>query len=76
MTKVIVRLTLPLMVAFALLFTSAPKTHAVPTPSGAEPAYPLNHTFDADVQSVGTPPPNSDFEAPGYSTGTPRRLSS
>ncbi|HLC23193.1 MAG TPA: hypothetical protein VJL08_01985, partial [Dehalococcoidia bacterium] len=71
MTKVFARLALPLVVALALLFAPAPRTQAVPTPSGAEPAYPLNHTFDADIQSVGTPPPNSGFEAPGYSTGTP-----
>ncbi len=41
-----------------------------PTASGAEPAYPLNHAFDADIQPVGTPPTNSGFETAAYPVGT------
>src|SRR5438067_1243025 len=45
--------------------------HASPNPSGAANAYPLNLTFDADPQPVGTPPTNSTFEAPPATVGTP-----
>ncbi|MBI5948569.1 MAG: RHS repeat protein [Chloroflexi bacterium] len=44
---------------------------AEPTASGAEALYPPNHTFDADVQEMGTPPSNHDFETGGYGVGTP-----
>jgi len=44
---------------------------ADPTPSGADPAYPLNHTFDSDVLPVGTPPANADFESSAYQVGSP-----
>jgi RHS repeat-associated protein len=66
---------MPFVVLAVLLIppfvTNAPTLRATPTASLAEPAYPLNHTFDADIQSVGTPPTNSDFEAAGSSVGTP-----
>jgi hypothetical protein len=42
-----------------------------PTPSGANPLYPPNHTFDGDEQPVGTPPANHDFSVPGYAVGVP-----
>ncbi len=42
-----------------------------PTLSGAEPAYPLNHTIDGQIEAVGTPPPNADFEDPSEALGTP-----
>ena len=42
-----------------------------PTASGAEPVYPLNHTFDADVQSIGTPPTNATFDATAEVVGDP-----
>lgn len=44
---------------------------ANPLPSGAKPAYPLNHILDANPQFVGTPPTNYDFETAGYSVGAP-----
>lgn len=44
---------------------------ATPTASGAANAYPLNETFDADPQPVGTPPANSSFESPVQNVGTP-----
>ena len=44
---------------------------AGPPPSGAAGAYPLNETFDADPQPVGTPPANSGFEAAPTNPGTP-----
>lgn len=44
---------------------------ANPTPSGAKPAYPLNHVLDANPQPVGTPPANYNFETAGYYVGTP-----
>ncbi|MFN8233202.1 MAG: RHS repeat-associated core domain-containing protein [Actinomycetota bacterium] len=40
-----------------------------PTLSGAEPAYPLNHTIDGAVEEVGTPPENPDFEDPSEQVG-------
>ena len=44
---------------------------SAPTASGANPLYPVNHTFDAiPPQIVGTPPANHDFNASGYSLGT------
>lgn len=44
----------------------------VPTPSGANPLYPANHTFDAIApESLGTPPANHDFVSPGYAVGQP-----
>jgi YD repeat-containing protein len=45
------------------------RLNAAPTPSGAEAAYPLNHTFDATGGTAGTPPANHDFEAAGSSGG-------
>lgn len=42
-----------------------------PAPSGAEAAYPLNHTFDGEIATVGTPPTNHNFETPAYQVGTP-----
>jgi len=44
---------------------------APPAPSGADPVYPLNHTFDAEVRSVGTPPANVGFEQAGSAAGAP-----
>ncbi len=59
----------------------------LPDPSGANPLYPANHSFDANSASlgsfgpnagfedpptdVGTPPDNADFEAPTTDVGTP-----
>jgi hypothetical protein len=43
---------------------------APPTASGAEPLYPLNHTFDADPIPLGSAP-NTDFETAGSTVGTP-----
>lgn len=44
---------------------------ATPTLSGALPLYPLNHTFDASSQIIGSPAASYDFEAAGYAVGTP-----
>jgi RHS repeat-associated protein len=44
---------------------------ADPIPSGAKPAYPLNHLLDANPQVVGTPPQNHNFEAAAIPVGTP-----
>jgi hypothetical protein len=41
-----------------------------PTPSGVEPAYPLNHTMDGDPTTLGQPQ-NADFETPPSSVGSP-----
>src|SRR5262245_56069104 len=49
----------------------AERLNPLPNPSGAEAAYPLNHTFVADIHAAGTPPANSDFEAAGVPTGNP-----
>ncbi|HEY3212385.1 MAG TPA: RHS repeat-associated core domain-containing protein [Actinomycetota bacterium] len=46
-------------------------SHNDPTPSGADPLYPLNHTVDGKTESVGTPPANSGFEQAGGLVGTP-----
>jgi len=46
-------------------------SHNDPTPSGADPLYPLNHTIDGKTESVGTPPANSGFEQAGGPVGTP-----
>jgi YD repeat-containing protein len=46
-------------------------SHNDPTPSGADPIYPLNHTIDGKTESVGTPPANSGFEQAGGPVGTP-----
>ncbi len=35
-----------------------------PTPSGALRGYPLNHVLDAADVTIGTPPPNYNFESP------------
>lgn len=43
----------------------------LPTPSGAKPAYPLNHLLDANPQLVGTPPQNHNFEATAILVGAP-----
>jgi RHS repeat-associated protein len=71
MTKILVKLTLPLVIALVLLLPAASGTRADPLPSEADAAYPLNHTFDAAGQPIGSPPPNSDFETPGYAIGSP-----
>jgi hypothetical protein len=44
---------------------------APPSPSGAEPPYPLNLTFDAESLPVGEPPTNHSFEESGFPTGSP-----
>ena len=41
-----------------------------PTPSGVEPAYPLNHTLDGDPTVLGQPQ-NADFEAAPQNFGSP-----
>ena len=43
---------------------------APPSPSGANPPYPLNHTLDAEVIDLGGPT-NADFETAGYDVGGP-----
>ncbi|HXK36832.1 MAG TPA: DUF6531 domain-containing protein, partial [Candidatus Paceibacterota bacterium] len=60
-----------LAISLVLLLQPGVVGRADPLPSGAESAYPLNHTFDADVQLVGTPPANYEFEAAGYTVGDP-----
>jgi RHS repeat-associated protein len=45
-------------------------SHNDPTPSGADPLYPLNHTVDGDTESLGAPP-NAGFEQAGGPVGTP-----
>src|SRR5438128_9967719 len=72
MMKFVARSILGLASLIVLLLPGAALiTEADPVASLADPAYPLNHTFDADVLAVGTPPANSDFEAPRYNVGTP-----
>lgn len=44
---------------------------ALPTPSGAKAAYPLNHLLDGNFQVAGTPPQNHNFEAAAVTVGTP-----
>jgi RHS repeat-associated protein len=46
-------------------------SHNDPTPSGADPLYPLNHTVDGKTESLGSPPANSGFEQAGGPVGTP-----
>ena len=41
-----------------------------PAPSGADPAYPLNHTLDGKTADLGHVA-NSDFEKPSVPVGTP-----
>jgi hypothetical protein len=41
-----------------------------PTPSGAEPPYPLNHTMDGETAALGAVQ-NSDFETPPSGVGSP-----
>lgn len=53
------------------LTTPALMQAAPPPASGAEPPYPLNHTFDAEAHAVGDPPANANFEVVPYQTGTP-----
>jgi RHS repeat-associated protein len=48
------------------LFQSPPP----PTPSGVEPAYPLNHTLDGDPTVIGQPQ-NADFETEPGVVGSP-----
>jgi hypothetical protein len=43
---------------------------APPSASGADPPYPLNHTFDADPITLGGQP-NADFETAPTTVGTP-----
>jgi len=58
------------VVGVLLLATPPAVTRGDPVASNADPGYPLNHTFDADVLSVGSPPANSDYEAAAYTVGT------
>jgi hypothetical protein len=44
---------------------------APPSPSGAYPPYPLNHTFDAETVDLPGAPANHDFEIPATDIGTP-----
>ncbi|OGO09483.1 MAG: hypothetical protein A2Y61_07925 [Chloroflexi bacterium RBG_13_60_13] len=71
MTKMLVRLGLPLAIALVLLLGPASRIQADPSPSGADAAYPLNHTFDGDIHSVGAPAANADFEEESYPVGAP-----
>jgi hypothetical protein len=41
-----------------------------PTPSGAEPPYPLNHTLDGETTALGSVQ-NADFETPPSGVGSP-----
>jgi hypothetical protein len=43
---------------------------APPSPSGAFPPYPLNHTFDGFPRAVGTPPTNYQMDDAAYEVGT------
>jgi RHS repeat-associated protein len=73
MTRIL-RLTVPLLLSLILLIPAAVDVSVIeadPPASLADPAYPLNHTFDADVLAVGAPPANSDFETASYTVGTP-----
>src|SRR5207249_3052146 len=71
MMKFLARSILGLASLIVLLLPGAALiTEADPVASLADPAYPLNHTFDADVLSVGSPPANSDFETAAYTVGT------
>jgi len=45
-------------------------SHNDPTPSGADPLYPLNHTVDGKTESLGSSA-NSGFEQAGGQVGTP-----
>ncbi len=60
---------LVLLPPFVLEYPRAAR--ATPVASGAEPAYPLNHTIDESIQSEGTPPSGQDFETDPYAVGTP-----
>lgn len=72
MMKLVIRSTFALAALLVFFLPGAALvTEAEPVASLADPAYPLNHTFDADVLAVGTPPANSDFEAAAYTVGTP-----
>lgn len=60
----------------ALALTGAPPENtlhfqSLPTPSGANPAYPLNHSFDSPARSLGSLVSNANFETPASSVGTP-----
>lgn len=44
---------------------------APPSPSGAYPPYPLNHSFDAEIVRLPGSPTNYDFEAADYQIGSP-----
>ncbi|HRA47139.1 MAG TPA: DUF6531 domain-containing protein, partial [Thermomicrobiales bacterium] len=44
---------------------------APPSPSGAYPPYPLNHTVDGESSTLGGEVANYDFETAPYLTGTP-----
>lgn len=82
--RIPVRVALPAMIVVIALLPGATVTlgkgtspriaarvNTSPSPSGADLAYPLNHTFDADGQLTGTPPANYDFEATTTTVGTP-----
>ena len=58
------------VVGLLLLVSPPAAVRGDPVASNADPAYPLNHTFDADVLAVGSAPANSDFEAAAYTVGT------
>lgn len=45
-------------------------SHNDPIPSDADPLYPLNHTIDGKIESLGSPA-NSGFEQAGGPVGTP-----
>jgi YD repeat-containing protein len=78
------RLSLPLAVFLMLVLPAAPAVHgssshrvvarangAPSSPSGANSAYPLNHTLDSTITSLGTPPTNNGFEQAASAVGTP-----
>jgi len=44
---------------------------AAPTPSGAYAPYPQNPGLNTRWESIGTPPTNAAFDAPGAPTGSP-----
>ncbi len=52
-------------------FGDPSSVRATPTASGAEPPYPLNHTLDSSIQSVGDPPLESGLETDPFTVGTP-----
>lgn len=71
MLSTFVRSTALFLIAGVFLFSTTSTTHADPTASGADPSYPLNHTFDGDLSVLDAGLENVDFEAAESSPGAP-----